>query len=341
MNIKLFTIVLLFMFNHSVFALPTTKVTIKVTDEAGVPIEGAKMSVILMSPKGQGEGWGTVSSQVTGVTDSDGLFSGEGKTQAYVSFSATKEGYYGSSGSFDKFTGVSGFPGFRKYEPWNPTVELVLKKIINPISMYAVRMPGGQADVYPEIPVLGRFVGYDLIANDWVAPHGLGTHRDFLFKVDIARSNSNQDYDVTLTLKFSNQGDGLIKYTPDISKGKSRLRLPHRAPVSGYTDELVHHYERTPGVISYPGAGNPDYDINYFFRVRTEMDKEGNVIGGLYGKLHSDINLHNYTLRIKDKNPFLSFNYYLNPNNNDTNIEYDLEKNLFKGVPDQRKVINP
>ncbi len=333
--------VLLFLVNASALASPTAKITLKVMDEQGNPISGANAGIGLMTSKGKGQGWGTNSSRESGVTDSDGLFSGEGTTQPYLSFSATKDGYYGSGGEFTSFTGVSGFLGFRKYEPWNPTVELLLKKIINPIPMYATRMSAYRKGERPEIPVLDRFVGFDLQANDWVVPHGLGIHRDFLFKVEIKRAASYQDHDVTLTLKFSNPGDGLIKYTPDVSKGKSMLRFPHNAPVTGYEPEYVKRYEHTPGVRTVGTRGNPEFETNYFFRVRTELDKDGNVIGSMYGKIHGEIKLHNYTLSRKENNPFVSFNYYLNPNNNDTNIEYDPKKNLFKGVPDRKKVGEP
>lgn len=206
--------------------------------------------------------------------------------------------------------------------------------------MYATRMSAYRKGERPEIPVLDRFVGFDLEANDWVVPHGLGLHRDFLFKVAIKRAVSYQDHDVTLTLKFSNPGDGLIKYNPDISKGQSMLRFPHNAPVTGYESEYVKRYQHMPDEIKYPGAGNPEFETNYFFRVRTELDKEGNVIGGLYGKIHGQIKLSNF-FDDTDVKANISFNYYLNPNNNDTNIEYDPEKNIFKGVPDRKKVGEP
>lgn len=342
MKIKLFGFILLFLFSQITYALPSAKITIKVIDEEGMPVANANAGMGFMTPKGRGKGWGTNSSRASGVTDSDGYFTGEGETQPRVSYSANKAGYYGVGGKFNNFTSVSGFIGFRKYQPWNPTVELVLKKIINPIAMYAVNRGAPRKGELPVIPVTGRFVGYDLMVNDWVVPHGLGTHRDFLFKVDVHRAISNRDYAVTLTLRFSNVGDGLIKYTPDTSKGTSALRLPHHAPVSGYIDELVQHYERTPGVrkVRKGSRGNPDFDTNYFFRVRTELDDDGNVIGGLYGKIHGEIRMGNH-VRIYEQKPNVNFDYYLNPNNNDTNIEYDPEKNLFKGVPHRLKVTNP
>lgn len=323
-----------------VLALATAKITIKVIDEKGQPVEGANAGLVLEVPKKKGQGWGTNTSWIPGLTDSDGVFIGEGKTAGYVGLSARKAGYYDVSGHFKDFTGVSGILGFKKYKPWNPTVEIVLKKKINPIAMYALKMFGLKSDDYPQLPFLDHYIGFDLMANDWVVPYGLGTHRDFLFKVDVNRAISNRDHDVTLTLKFPNEGDGLIKYTPDSSKGKSALRLPYHAPTSGYIPEFKRRYKNKPGVLRYAEGGNPEYDINYFFRIRTHLDKDGNVTSGLYGKIHGEISLGNYAWLHTGK-PYVVFNYYLNPNDNDTNIEFDLEKNLFENLPDRQKVKNP
>lgn len=335
MKSKILLPFLILLVSQTVSALPTAKITIKVIDEQGNAIQGARTGIGFRVPNGH-DG----KTRVTGLTDSAGLFTGEGETISNFTFSAKKEGYYATGHEFYDFTDVTGFYGFRKYEPWNPTLTLVLKKIINPIAMYAVRTSGGREGDYPEMPVIGEFVGFDLVTNDWVVPYGLGTHRDFLFKVDAARSTSNRDYDVTFTLKFSNLGDGLVKYTPDTSKGESALRLPHHAPVLGYEAEYVQHHEGKPGEIKIGVSGDPNFDNNYFFRVRTELDDEGNVVGGLYGKIHGPIELGNYAWLHIEK-PYLSFNYCLKPNNNDINIEYDPEKNLFKGVPDRLKVSQP
>ncbi len=337
MKSKILLTFLILLISQTVSALPTAKITVEVIDEHGNAIEGARTGIGFRVPNGH-DG----KTRVTGLTNSAGLFTSEGETISNFTFSAKKEGNYATGHEFYDFTDVTGFYGFRKYEPWNPTLPLVLKKIINPIAMYAVNRGAHFPGELPEIPEIGKFVGYDLEVNDWVVPHGLGTHRDFLFKVDIERGISYRDFDVTLTLKFSNPGDGLVKYTPDTSKGKSALRLPHHAPVTGYESEYVKHYESKPGEIKIGVSGNPDFDNNYFFRVRTELDDEGNVVGGLYGKIHSQIKLSKFIAETGGTpKPNISFNYYLNPNNNDTNIEFDPEKNLFKGVTDRLKVSQP
>lgn len=338
MKYKILIPFLILLVSQTVLALPTAKITVRVIDEQGHPVEGAQTGIGLESPRESGSGVDTRG--VMGVTDADGLFTERGDTTPYVTYAVQKEGYYRTSGVFSEFNEVTGIVGFRKYQPWNPVVDVVLKRIINPVPMYAVNRGSPLPGELPELPVLNQFVGYDLMVNDWVAPHGLGTHRDFLFKVDKKRAVSNRDYDIEFTLNFPNEGDGILEYNPDISKGKSWLRFPHQAPVTGYVKELIQSYESKPGTIEIGKAGDPDYETNYYFRIRSELDEDGNVIGGLYGKIHGQIELGNWAWLHRDK-PYIYFNYYLNPNNNDTNIEYDPTNNLIKGVPDRLKVSQP
>jgi len=49
----------------------------------------------------------------------------------------------------------------------------------------------------------------------------------------------------------------------------------------------------------------PDPNRNYFFRVRTAKDHEGNIVSAHYGKIYGD---------------FMQFTYYLNPTPNDETL---------------------
>jgi len=338
---KFILLFLLGLYTSVSMALPTAKITLKVVDENGLPIKGASAGIVLEKAKGLGQGWGTNTSWVSGLTDKKGEFTGEGKTARHISFSVKKTGYYYTVGDFDDFTGVSGFLLIKKYIPWNPTIEITLKKKINPIPMYVVPLNYFDRGTKPELPMLDHFIGFDLLAGDWVAPYGLGTHEDFLIKVNIKRAISYDNHDVILTIRFSNEGDGFIEYAPDISRGKSELRLPRTAPSSGYQPVYTRRYENNPETLKNGVLGNPEYDTNYFFRIRTKLDKDGNAIGGLYGKIYGEVKLYNYTLSRKDNNPFIGFNYYLNPNDNDQNIEYGIDKNLYENLPKKLKVQNP
>jgi len=330
--------VILSLLATSTVAYPTAKISIQVIDSAGNPIEGANVGIGFEKAKSQG--WGVDPYGYTGLTDSDGIYTAEGETGPRITYAVTKDGYYRTSGIYSNFTDVTGILGFRKYEPWNPTVDIVLKKINNPIPMYAMKRNNLLPEYRLIVPELDKYIGYDLIENDWVVPHGQGVHRDILFKVEVNRARSPLDYDVKLTAKFSNEGDGLLYYKPSDKNGQSAMRFPHHAPTSGYQSELIKHEVSAPDVMMSAGVGRPHYDNNYFFRVRTKLDKEGNVVGGMYGKIHGDISVANQAW-LHEQEPQIEFTYYLNPNDNDTNIEFDTSRNLFKGVAELYQVKDP
>ena len=73
--------------------------------------------------------------------------------------------------------------------------------------------------------------------------------------------------------------------------------------------------------------------MNYFFRVRTVLNKAGEVESALYGKIHGDFSL--------DHNGVFGFSYYLNPTPNDRNLEFDTRQNLFTKLRPEEWVSQP
>ena len=312
--------------NITAVALPTAKLTLSVVDESGMPVESAKVGMSFSLPPRIGEGPDSVRTVKRGVTDAQGVFTASNETQKYIGYTIRKKGYYLTTGKVTAYTGVSGVLGLRRWEPWNPTLEVVLKKKINPIALYVRNMEKLLSRNWIDFPVVDEFVGYDLIARDWVVPYGQGTHRDFLLRFEKHRTTARRDYHVTLTVQFPNEGDGIQSYYDEAGVG-SDLRLPHHAPTSGYLNEVVVNRERSPDKRSKPENKRNREDQNYFFRVRTEKDEKGNIVSALYGKMHGGFDL----VKFKKKNSTgkIRFSYYLNPTPNDTNLEFDPIKNLF------------
>jgi hypothetical protein len=192
---------------------------------------------------------------------------------------------------------------------------MVLKKIGKPIPMYAKYVENGP-------PVFNEPVGYDLMIGDWVAPHGKGQTADIIFTGHLDKKSKN-DYDYKLIVSFPKSGDGIQEFTvPDIEKD-SALRSPHEAPADGYQSQVIRTMSRHPGQ-----AATEDLDLNrnYFFRVRTVLDSNGNVKSALYGKIYGD---------------FMQFKYYLNPTPNSRNVEFDPKHNLLGGLPSFEQVKAP
>jgi len=178
------------------------------------------------------------------------------------------QGYYGNGGEY-QFTNVVG----GKCQPWNPTVNVVIKPILDPIAMYACNV--GLLGAGIVIPAKNSPVGFDLEANDWVVPYGKGTISDLIFKVTekVPFVNYHQPFDITWTLSFSNKGDGIKLIKPSEATGGT-FPLPRYAPESGYKTNL------DCKIATYADGTGLDPQINavtgYFFRVRTVLDETGN-----------------------------------------------------------------
>ncbi|MDD3180671.1 MAG: hypothetical protein PHQ04_10000 [Opitutaceae bacterium] len=274
------------------------QVTFRVIDEEGRPVEGAKL----------GCGWGRMgfkepdAGQANLLTGQIGeaVVTGRSVFNEYA-FHAEKPGYYETRAPRPDL------PLFKerangRWQPWNPTVPVVLKRIRNPVPMYVRR-------VSASLPVLNKTVGYDLEIGDWVEPQGKGHTADMVF-VGILEQRASQDFDWELQVSFSNPADGLQRFSPGSQTSGSKLRSPYEAPADGYVPSLTLTQSRRPNVrdqTTFKPEGG------YFFRVRTELDAQGNVVKAWYGKIYGD---------------FFDMAYYLNPDGT-RNVEFDPKRNLF------------
>ena len=112
---------------------PLLHLTLLALDDERTPVEGAKASFGgERRPKYADESSGVA---VQGLTNAQGIFAGElevwNATQS--GYSVEKTGYYPvRQHSYSAEAPVHG-----KWQPWNPTIEVVLKRIKNPVPMYA------------------------------------------------------------------------------------------------------------------------------------------------------------------------------------------------------------
>lgn len=286
-----------------VFSMPEGKITLQVIDENGNTMSGIEVAVGFD---------GTKVKAFKGYSDASGLFSASYETAGGVSYAAKKDGYYDSHGKVN-LQNIEG----NRWVPWNPTVQLTLRKIENPVPMYArdTQMFG------LTIPAIGEAIGFDLILYEWLPPYGNGKNADFIFRLD-KRYVSEYDFESTLTITLSNKFDGIQLVADSYSNG-SYFKLPRFAPDSGYQTKIVRFMKRTPG-----GKLESDFDdsSNFIFRVRSEV-KDKKLIRAMYGKIQGDIK---YSPR-SSKTASLSFTYYLNPDYT-RNLEFDLKQNLFKNL---------
>lgn len=246
------------------------------------------------------------------VTDNNGLVTFLGDGIASVGATIQKKGYY-DSGSGYEFSTESKL--LNRWEPWNPTVEVILKKKRNPIPMLAKNTD------WMEVPKIGTPIGYDLEKGDWVAPYGIGVTSDLLIDFHLIK-RAYLDYEADMTISFSNLKDGIQEYYFD-EQEQSYFKWPFKAPEDGYVHS-VNLFE-----IDTPSKGyktNKRKNVNYIFRVRTKLDKEGNITAAKYGKLSGEFGISR-----KGKT---RFTYYFNPSGT-KNLEFDPDKNLFSWTQKQ------
>jgi len=311
------------------------KVTLRVVDSTGKPVEKARLSVAF---------WGSDSSADVvvseGQTDANGLYPAEGRTTGEVTFTITKEGFYKThctylfyrANSLDKSQSRAMRSTLGEYllyhqaensvlknrwQPWNPTVTVVLRERRNPTAMHVKQ-------VNTRAPLLGQAIGFDLEKGDWVAPYGQGATPDLVIKYT-ANYENLLTFSKRLEVSFSNPQDGMQSFPLD---GSSEFMTMYAAPEHGYEPAIIDETARTPAKIL---TKSKFADGHYFvFRVRSVTDEQGRIISANYGKIYSKDLVYPpiECSRDGDKH-YMLFIYYFNPTSNDRNLEFDPSRNLM------------
>lgn len=298
---------------------PVQKFEVHVVDESGTPMPHVNVTAWLNR---SGKTAPLDSYKVSGPTNEKGVAELEGETVRYqTSVSAAPEGYYKSHISRLWITGRNG----NRWEPWPVKVDLILKKRERPHAMYAFKVAGGTKVSKIQFPkaVAGSY-GFDLVARDWVKPYGEGNVADFVLSPLVAGKQEGVKLpDGVVKIEFSNAADGIVA-AEGSANGASVLSSPRVAPESGY--ERMFEFSIRPledGL--FPGT-----EIGcrvWVFRVRSKVDAKGNVLSARYGKIvgHPEVLLFRH-------GPAFRICYYLNGKDNERNLEWDLDNNLFKDL---------
>ncbi len=106
----------------------------------------------------------------------------------------------------------------------------------------------------------------------------------------------------------------------------AEMRMPHHAPVEGYLRE--HQWEKKPNF-----TPPPDEKLGFFIKTRIKTDESGNIISAHYAKIIQDLEI--------DIRGRIKFTSYFNPTPNDTNLEFDPNKNLTPHLKDLEKPYLP
>ena len=170
----------------------------------------------------------------------------------------------------------------------------------------------------PSFPAkLEEPVGYDFVLQNWMPPYGKGQHEDVLITIRLNDSKKAGGPQASVEYAFTGQGNGVCGIPLHSIVSESQFQTPYEAPENGYENNPCLLTERL-----YPsGAGKPVQKSNiegenFFFRIRTQYDDEGNVVSGLYG-----IILDKIQIIIWPKQNKIMGLYWLNPTPNDRNLE--------------------
>jgi hypothetical protein len=293
------------------------KLTVVITDEDGnvIPDADASVTFDLMA------GW-TESRSYTkrGKTNEQGEFSATYRTLDKVFVGAKKENYYYSNKQV-KFKNPKGI----KWQPWNPTVEVVLREKVDPIPLYAKHY--SQHD----IPANNKKIGYDFFVGDWCEPYGEGITNDIYISYDYEVSGIS-DFKWSLQISAISSNDGFICIEP-IKGSNSVFKLPYLAPIKTYSPKYIQNITVSRGKRHYTKP--IPISNNIFFRIRSDIDNNGNVTNCFYGKI---TNIESALARDRG---IITFTYYLNPTPNDRNLEFNVESNLFQNLKRSEEVRQP
>ena len=295
-------------------AIQDRMIEVLVVDELDNPVPNAAVKAVFALPASLNPWDGHKQEVVSGVTDTNGLFGGAHRGFSRVGVVVYKEGFYDSQLYHTFAQRKAGEPRGEE-----ATVKVQLRKIGNPVPMYARRLR-----MLP-LPATNIVVAYDLLMGDWVQPHGKGRESDISF--DFVRiCHTDGSYRAVMTLITPRTGDGFAAIPQSEYAAQSDLRMPRQAPMDGYISKIV--------LESLGKPGKPVQFINslavtnYFLRIRSVLDEKGRVKQAMYGKIAGPIQFTGSpkwspvpTITLGD--------YYVNPDGT-RNTEYDRKRNLFK-----------
>ena len=314
------------------YPYPKAKFTLHVVNQDGIPIEDAEIEA----------NFSYCNHDLCKRTDENGYVTFESGAVTDVLFTNRRYKTWRTPNVIDHYYATLIHKEFHtpskntkdgKWQPWNPIIEMVLKERINPIPMYATSRWNEL-----KIPLLNTWCGFDMTVNDWVSPHGSGSHADIEIYYQWDGFDGKDYHGSTLEIRFPDEKAGYYTFQYPCNKnGRSQHSFisPYHAepsntfnPKMSFSDIIVLKKEPVGDrVFQCIRSNHMKRGTGYIFRTRTRFDENGNLIGAHYGKIYPTPDA--LFRRSRKGNAFISLRYYLNPTENDTNLEYDPKKNLF------------
>jgi len=344
-------------YKHALRYGAKAKMTLRIVDEAGMPVSNAVPSVVFLLPKA------VSNTVVRGLSNEEGLFVAEGVSTKSIGGYVSKDGYYSTNFKCPRGNPADPYDNASKVKdgrwlPWNPTIPVVLREIRNPIPMYATGVDFAKA--FP----CDKDIGFDCEKRDWVDPHGTGEVADFIVRMvamELPEQVIKEVADITAAQEAAKDRNAAARFGMDlrridrayyklvissvdndggfIRKQKvkdSEFVSVYEAPEYGYTPSFETSMEKPP----YYEPPNPN-DLTggeyLIFKSRIQRDSKGKIVSANYGKIYGPLE---HLFSRKDNLGALKFHYYFNPTPNDRNLEFDTSKNLYKKAKGEHVTLN-
>ena len=279
--------------------IATIDLTVK--NEKGEPIQGAKGGAWFWYKGG--------STSAEDISNEKGKLVLSNKATTDSAYRIEKDGYYYTKGYVRSFDAPDEPFGFFERRRWVPVVrDVILKEKRNPIPMYSKAFR-------KKIPHFNQTIGFDLKLVDWVHPYGKGDVPDVYITVSATNERfgtKTEERPHTIIFEWPRAYDGVqvcdaTTWSEFISEYHVDLRKPFikKLNLTPLEEEETSWLSRQKYLT---------------FRVRSETSPTGELIQCHYGKIYASIYAKWDMLYIAL--------VFFNPIPNDTNLEFNPEKNL-------------
>ena len=326
----------------------TERLYVKVVDDDGGPVTNAIVRVGFSTSHvvfGGGHGGSGSGGHAEGRTDNDG--------NAVVKFNCTAsdigwgveaDGFYRSEVRREHFKGenviIPPVFGYWKLSEHEKHGKIVLYRKKNPQPMYAYSSSGEDRRV--KSPIQNGRYGFDLQLFDWLPPHGNGKVADFYYVRD-----RPDETNVTVKAKLGHSRFFIFKNGepgyPKLGDVIGRIEFDEHCGAyigkqtgcqsfpSVYSADTSREFVRSFPIVVVGNGGytywleeGPAVNAGEYMVVRSRVkcDEQGNVVSANYSKILGTLGLAS-TVYAEE--------VVFNPRPNDTNLEFDPERNLYTG----------
>lgn len=279
------------------FGLMTTQnVKVMVRDaHTGELIKGVKVTQITTYPPT--EFWGEGRREKKDLVE-------DGNQMFHTSYKIREIGVSGVTAYHrNYYRGYLTFPN----EPFDESNGLTLSLMpkISPLPLVARRIENAHLAYTGEASVMR----YDCFVADWLPPYGKGKVPDIEFVMN--KNGRSQEIPYIASFRFMNPNDGFMRINEEYARGMAIREAPQKLSLVNSIDLPIY------------SSSTKQYEAGleekqYVFRVRTQLGNDGTVISAYYGKLYDAFQVH-----VRDIGIDVSFLYFLNPSQNNRNLEYN------------------